>query len=258
MTLACSTPARLAAALLALTAGAAHADLPPLLLDGFDNPSPPLSATAIGTGLQFASRSIGTFAGIPGQVRDASFTMSYDLNGQGIGVSLGGGDAHIQASPGALGEYLFSYGAFSSPGGPFMGLDLRAYNDLQVSFSAVDKGLNLVAVLYTAAPRLLPDGTPLYYLETGINTAPASPGAPLTADLLLDARDPVNGPESAYFNFAQVDGLFFVIDRSGFSAGNRYTLDSLQFAALPVPEPAPGALLLAGLGCVALLMRRRA
>jgi len=179
-------------------------------------------------------------------------------------VSIGNGSASVLAldSTSGLGEFVFDYGAFTRPttdpgvAGPNLGLDLRSFDNFQVVLSAVNQGLNLVVTLFTAAPHLRPDGTPLYYLESGLNLSPATPGGPMVANLFLDGRNPIAAADAPYFNFSQVDGVFFEIDRSGFSQGNRYSLDTLQFTQA-VPEPASYALMGAGLLLVALRRRRR-
>jgi hypothetical protein len=102
----------------------------------------------------------------------------------------------------------------------------------------------------------MPDSTPLYYLQSGINIAPASEGSAMVADLYLDARNPIASPYAPYFNFSQVDGIFLVIDRSGFSSGNKYLLETLEFTQ-SVPEPSTYALMLLGLAVAVTKARLR-
>jgi hypothetical protein len=223
-----------------------------LLVDDFSAPSPPATGNPTGTGAQFFERTFGTFAGATSQVRESNYNLYRDPDGSGAQVSVGEGAAKVNAGAGALGELVAAYGGFTRPtgdplvGGPRMGLDLRGYDDLRAEFSGVGAALNVVAVLYTSAPLLQPDGSPLYYLTTALNAAPASPDGDMTVDLLLDARN-VFASNSAFFNFAQVDGIVFLVDRSGSALGNHYQLDSLQFTQA-VPEPASLWLLLTGLG----------
>jgi hypothetical protein len=248
--------------LAAAMACASAANAASLVLDDFESPSAPAFGTPAGSGAQFFERSFGTFAGLAGQVREANYNLYHDPSSGGASASVGGGFAAVGASADALGEYVFFYGAFTRPtgdpsiAGPFMGLDLRSFDNFRLEFSDVKYGLNINVVLYTSAPQLLPDGSPLYYLQSGINIAPASEGSPLVADLYLDARNPIASSFSPYFNFSQVDGIFLVIDRSGFSSGNKYLLETLLFTQA-VPEPSSYALMLGGLGIVAYVARRR-
>ena len=251
------------AALLAgvlIGAGPAHAVA--LVLDDFSSPEPAVTGTPTGTGAQFFERTFGTFAGVSSQVREVNYNLFSDPLSSGVDTRLGSGSAGIDAGAGAHGEYLFRYGAFTRPddpniGGPLMGLDLTAFNTFRAEFSAVEQGtLNLNVVLYTSAPYMLPDNTPLYYLQSGINFGPDTAGGPMVADLFLNHLNPHAAPYAPYFNFSQVDGIVFLIDRSGGSEGNAYTLDTLLFAQA-VPEPAEYMLMLAGLALLAGVARRR-
>ena len=240
--------------------GPAHAVS--LVLDDFSSPEPAVTGTPAGTGAQFFERTFGTFAGVGSQVREANYNLFSDPLSSGVDTRIGSGSAGIDAGAGAHGEYLFRYGAFTRPdgpdlGGPLMGLDLTAFNAFRAEFGAVAQGtLNLNVVLYTSAPYLQPDDTPLYYLQSGINFGPDTPGGPMVADLFLNHLNPHAAPFAPYFNFSQVDGIVFLIDRSGGSEGNAYTLDTLLFAQA-VPEPAEYVLMLAGLVLVAGAAQRR-
>ncbi len=255
--------ARFAGLLLAgALACASAANAAVLVLDDFRSPSTPAFGVPTGTGAQFFERSFGSFAGLAGQVREANYNLYYDPSSGGASASVGGGFAAVNASTDALGEYVFSYGAFTRPtgdpgiAGPFMGLDLRSFDTFSAEFSDVRFGLNINVVLYTSAPHLMPDGTPLYYLQSGINIAPVSEGSALAADLYLDARNPIAAGYAPYFNFSQVDGVFLVIDRSGYSAGNKYLLDTLAFTQ-SVPEPSSLVLMLVALAVVVTTVERR-
>ena len=228
-----------------------------LVLDDFSVPGAAVLQTPTGTGAQFFDRTFDTFAGVAGQVRESNYNLYSDPLSSGANVLLGGGIAAVVAGSEALGEFLFAYGAFTRPtgdpaiGGPLMGLDLTAFNSFRAEFSGVAQALNLNVVLYTSAPNLLPDNTPLFYLQSGINIAPGAPGDPLTADLFLNAL-----PIAAYFNFSQVDGIVFLIDRSANSRGNAYALDTLLFTQA-VPEPSEWLLMLGGLALMMGVARRR-
>ena len=233
-----------------------------LVLDDFSVPGVPVFQTPTGTGAQFFDRTFDTFAGVAGQVRESNYNLYLDPLSSGANVLLGGGIAAVVAGNEALGEFIFAYGAFTRPsgdpnvGGPLMGLDLTAFNNFRAEFSGVGQGLNLNVVLYTSAPNLLPDNTPLYYLQSGINIGPGAPGDPLTADLFLNALNPIASPFAPYFNFSQVDGIVFLIDRSGSNPGNAYALDTLLFAQV-VPEPSEWMLMLGGLALMLGVARRR-
>lgn len=205
----------------------------------------------------------GTFAGVASQFREGLFNLYADPSNSGASFSLGGGTASVTAGTGALGEYIISYGAFTRPvsptaGGPLLGLDLSSFNDFRAEFSGVNKGLNLNVLLYTSNPLLGTGSAPLYYLQSGINIGPDTPGGPVVADLFLDARNAISAPAFSNFNFAQVDGIQLLIDRSGYSTGNAYALDRISFTKVPaVPEPSEYALMLIGLAVVGGVARRR-
>ncbi len=130
--------------------------------------------------------------------------------------------------------------------GPALGLNLTSYGELQASFSNVNHTLNLIVGFYTSNP--LPGGQ--YYWDGEINLTPAVPGGPATGNLIF------TGDNAETFNFAQVDGIEFIVDRAAQSDGNVYSLTALQFTQA-VPEPASPALLLAGLVAMGAWRQRR-
>ena len=112
--------------------------------------------------------------------------------------------------------------------------------------SKSNKAVNLIVGFYATTP--LP-GTGLYYWDGEVTVTPSVPGGPVTGDMLFTGND------AEHFNFSQVDGIFFVIDRAAAETGNSYDLSALQFTQA-VPEPSAYALLLAGLGVMVACARR--
>jgi len=165
---------------------------------------------------------------------------------------LGAGAVSVDVGgAGAYGELGLGYGAYgvalSGPPaqGPALALNLSGYGELKASFSQVNHTLNLVAGLYTASP-LAGGGS---YWTGEINLTPAVSGGSATGDLLFGAGSGQN------FNFGQVDGIVFIIDRAAQADGNIYSLTTLQFAQA-VPEPASAGLLMAGLAAIGLWRRQ--
>jgi hypothetical protein len=113
---------------------------------------------------------------------------------------------------------------------------------MELDFSAVEQGLNIVAVLHTFNPQ-----GGLFYNTSGINAAPATPGGPMRVVIPFAATP---------FNFSQVDGVFFEIDRAGSAAGNHYVLDEVRLVST-VPEPHSIWLMAVGLACAGACMKRR-
>jgi len=211
-----------------------------VLIDDFSAPSPAFSATVTGTNTVLQRDFTAT---VPGGVREVVYNLYSNAQGGSVGLSVGDGSVAVSAGKDALGELLFSYGGFTRPtgdvnvGGPNLGWDLSGYNAIELDFGAVDQVLNINYTLYTAAP-----GSGLFYNSAGVNAAPGTPGGPLTVLI------PFSGTA---FNFNQVDGVFFEIDRSGSARGNRYVLNSAHFVTMPVPEPQTAFLCLTGLAALA-------
>lgn len=229
-----------------LTLPAQRAQAAPKLLDDFTAPSPAYTSTVTGTNTDATRDFTPT---VPGGVRENTYNLYSNPGSSSVDLRIGDGSVAVSAGPGALGELLLAYGAFTRPfvedptiGGPLLGLDLSAYNAIQFNFISVDKPLNINYVLYTSDP-----GAGLYYNSAGINIAPSSPGAALSVTIPFAA---------SAFNFSKVDGVFLEIDRSGFSTGNAYELDSVRFVTASVPEPQTWALLLAGGLAMWVVMRR--
>jgi hypothetical protein len=170
----------------------------------------------------------------------------------GATATIGAGSASVKAGDQAVGEYGIGYGAYGvdlgnlGMQGPELGLDLSKYNDFQAVFAKSNKAMNLIVGFYTTNP--LP-GTGLYYWDGQVTVTPSVPGGPVTGDMLF------TGGDAEHFNFSQVDGIFFIIDRGAVASGNSYDLSTLQFTQA-VPEPSTYALLLAGLGVMGVCARR--
>jgi hypothetical protein len=239
-----------ALALAALTLVALQAPAQTLLLDAFAAPSPAVNPTA--PSQNYVVSTPGSYAGVVGQARDAYYWL-YLAGAGASSASIGGGRVSVDAGgAGGYGELGLGYGAYGvslsgPPGqGPALALDLSGYGELQASFSQANHTLNLIAGLYTSNP--LPGG--FYYWTGEINLAPAVSGGPVTGNL------PFTGGNAQNFNFGQVDGLVFIVDRAAQADGNAYSLTSLQFAQA-VPEPASAGMLLAGMAAIGLWRRRR-
>jgi hypothetical protein len=217
-----------------------------VLLDDFKITNPAFSHTATGTD---STTHLDFTPTVPGGVREVTYNLYSNPQGSEASWQVGEGVASVSAGEGALGEYLFSYGSFTRPtgdplvGGPALGWDLSAYRGIELVFSAVDQALNINYTLHTFDP-----GSGLFYNGAGINAAPATPGGPMSVVIPFAATA---------FNFNQVDGVFFEIDRSGSSPGNHYVLDEVRFVT-SVPEPHSFWLMSVGLvGAGACVRRRR-
>jgi len=217
-----------------------------VLIDDFSAPSPAGSATATGNDSVLLRDFTTT---VPGGVREVTYNLYRNPANSHVDVSVGGGSVQVAAGAGALGELLFAYGAFTRPtgdvnvGGPLLAWDLSGYDAIELDFSSVDQALNIAYTLYSRN-----NGSGLFYNSTGINVAPAVPGGPVTAIIPF---------ASTAFNFHEVDGVFFEIDRSGSATGNRYTLDSARFVTMPVPEPQSAVLMGVGMLVTVGWCRRR-
>jgi hypothetical protein len=167
-------------------------------------------------------------------------------------LTVGNGTLNSVTGANAQTEVLVSYGAFTRPsgdpnvGGPLLGLDSTPFNAFRFDFTSVSTALNINVVMYTANP--LNPASPLYYSTVGVNVAPAVPGGALSFDLPFALSDP--------FNYAQVDGIVFLINRANDATGVSYTLDTFSLVT-SVPEPGTVALWLAGLGGMLVLRKPR-
>jgi hypothetical protein len=229
-----------------------------LLLDDFTSPTPAISIMA--PSQNFVTSQPGTYAGVPGQNRAAYYYPYFPNTAAGAGnlATVGNGALTVAAAAGTIGEVGLGYGAYGAPAnnlqanGPFLNLDLSGYNDLRVSFASLVKPINLIVSFYTSNP--LAGSGPLYYQDGEITLNPAAGGGAVSGDILFKGAD-ANQP-SGLFNFAQVDGIAFIVDRAATPDGNSYQLTSLSFTQA-VPEPASAALLLAGVLVVWLRSGRR-
>jgi hypothetical protein len=225
-----------------LTAAQAHAAN--LVLDDFATPA--ASQNVVSPDQQFIQSTDGVFAGVSGQRRDAYYWLYVDPLNSGATATIGAGSASVKAGEQALGELGIGYGAYGvdlaniGVQGPELGLDLSKYNGFEAVFAKSNKAVNLVVGFYTTKP--LP-GTGLYYWDGEVTVAHSVPGGSVTGDMLFTGND------AEHFNFSQVDGIFFVIDRAAAETGNSYDLSTLLFTQA-VPEPSTYALLLAGFGVI--------
>jgi len=230
-----------------------------IVLDDFTSPAAPVSVNS--PTQDFVVSTPGTYAGVANQFRAAYYWQYYPDTQQAPNLATIGGSASVVAAAGTIGEYGLGYGAYGPDlgsgqvNGAFLNQDLSAYNDLKVSFSHLDKPINLVVGFYTSNP--VPGSGPLYYWDGELNLSPAPGGGAITADFRFKDLDKYPGSTTAdQFNFAQVDGIVFIIDRAAIADGNSYSLTKLSFTQA-VPEPASAALMLAGVASLVAWRRRR-
>ncbi len=237
----------LAALLPALLCPISKASASSLLLDDFAAPTPVVNLMA--PSQNFVTSQAGSYAGVPGQNRAAYYYPYFPNPAAGAGntATIGNGAVTVAAAPGTIGEVGLGYGAYGAPAGnlqsngPFLNLDLSGYDALRVSFASLAKPINLIVSFYTSNPVAAPGAT--YYLNGEITLNPAAGGGPVSGNILFKGAD-ANMP-AGLFNFAQVDGIAFIVDRATGPDGNSYQLTNLSFTQA-VPEPASAALLLAG------------
>jgi hypothetical protein len=252
-------PLALAALLPALLGATTAASASTLLLDDFAAPTPVVNLMA--PSQNFVTSQPGIYAGVAGQNRAAYYYPYFPNPAAGAGntATLGNGALTVAAAPGTIGEVGLGYGAYGAPAsnlqsnGPFLHLDLSGYDALRVSFSSLAKPINLIISFYTSKPLAAPGAT--YYLDGEVTLNPAAGGGPVSGNILFKGAD-ANMPPGL-FNFAQVDGLAFIVDRAAVPDGNGYQLTNLSFTQA-VPEPASAALLGAGVLFVWLRSGRRA
>jgi MYXO-CTERM domain-containing protein len=220
-----------------------------LVVDGFGAPGTPTVNSITGVGEASFNNSTASVLGGERGVYHHVYTNP--LNNTAT-LKVGNGELDSVTGPSAQTEVLVSYGAFTRPtgdpsvGGPLLGLNVTPYGAFRFDFSSVSTTLNINVILYTANP--LNPATPLYYSTVGVNVAPTVAGGPLTFDLPFALSDP--------FNFAQVDGILFEINRANDATGVSYKLDTFSLVS-SVPEPTPIALWAAGLAAMLFLGRRR-
>jgi hypothetical protein len=220
-----------------------------LLVDSFASPTPNSINSITGVGESSFNNSTASVLGGERGVYHHVYTNP--LNNTAT-MTVGNGLLTSTTGAQAQTEVLVSYGAFTRPsgdpnvGGPLLGLNGTPYNAFHFDFTSVSTTLNINVVMYTANP--LNPASPLYYSTVGVNVAPAVPGGPLSFDLPFLGTDP--------FNYAQVDGIVFLINRANDATGVSYTLDSFSLVS-SVPEPGPLALWLAGISAMVWLRKTR-
>jgi hypothetical protein len=245
---AAAAAATAAAALITFTSPSAVAAT--LLIDGFDDPAAPVTHTLSGVSSYSFNQ---VTASVPGGVRGVNHNMYTNPSAATTTLSSGGGSLNSATGAGAQAEVVVAYGAFTRPigdpavSGASFGLNTTPYNAFRFDFISASTVLNINVEMYTSNP--LNPGAPLYYSSVGINAAPAVPGGPMTVILPFLGTDP--------FNYAQVDGIVFYINRANDSTGVSFVLDNFSMTTA-VPEPAPLALWAAGLGALVWLRKRRA
>jgi hypothetical protein len=236
-----------AAVLLTFTSPSATAAV--LVVDDFAAPAAPtvnsLSAVGDASFNDSSASVLGGQRGVYHHVYTNPLSNTATL-GVGAGVLSSTTGANAQT------EVLVSYGAFTRPtgdpavAGPLLGLDSTPYNAFRFAFTSISSALNINVIMYTSNP--LNPLSPQYYSTVGVNVAPLVPGGPLTFDLPFYLTDP--------FNYGQVDGIVFLINRANDATGISYVLDTFSLVTA-VPEPAPIAMWVAGLGALVWLRKRR-
>jgi hypothetical protein len=239
-----------AAAAVLLTFTSPGATAATLVVDDFSAPGVPATSTLSGVNSFTFNQFTAT---VPGGVRGVNHNMYTNPSAATTTLSSGGGVLSSATGAGAQTEVVVAYGAFTRPtgdplvGGPLLGLNTTPYNAFRFDFTSISSVLNINVILYTSNP--LNPITPLYYSTVGVNVAPLVPGGPLSFDLPFFGTDP--------FNYSQVDGIVFLINRANDATGVSFVLDNFSLTTA-VPEPAPLALWAAGLGALVWLRKRRA
>ena len=218
-----------------------------LVLDNFAAPTPAQSVVA--PSQQYVQFTQGSYAGVAQQWRDAYYWLYQAPAGSVATATVGAGSLDVAVGAQAFGELGLGYGAYGlNPGnpnaqGPLLGLDLRQYIGFQATFASAATETNLIVGLYTSAPT-----GGLSFWTGEINVAPAVASGPVVGTFLF------NDPTAAQFNFSQVDGVVFIVDRAANVPGDSYSLSQLTFIDA-VPEPPAGLILICGLGVLAVLRR---
>lgn len=221
-------------------------------LDDFGGPTAPGASVLTATG---ESRLVQTDPSVLGGVREVYHHVYLNPLGSVSAVTAGGGTLSSSDGVGVTSEVLVLYGAFShpegvdGPPGPALGLDLTPYDAFHLDFSGIAQVMNINIVMYSSTPLDLDSASPTYYSAAGVNVAPDVPGGPLVLDLPFAA--------DSGFNYASVDGFALVLNRAvGHVTQNAFTLDHFAVVST-VPENPSAALVLAGLGTLGWVARRR-
>lgn len=240
-----------AAVLLILAAWSAQAAT--FLIDDYGAPNVPGISVLAGEGENSFVQFTNTVAG---GVREVYHRAYLNPLGSVSAVIAGNGLLSSSDGVGVTSEVLVSYGSFTNPtgtpgtAGPFLGLDVRPYDAFRLDFSGIAQRMNINIVMYSSTPLDAGNVSPTYYTLAEVNVVPDVPGGPLS--LVLPFASMAGG-----FNFASVDGVIVVLNRAvGNVTNNAFNVDSFALVSV-VPESPTLALLLAGLGMVALVARRR-
>jgi hypothetical protein len=208
----------------------ARAIAAPLVLDSFDAPSELSTIAAYGQRQDQPPGTVSINASnlpspVPSGARDVVLAIFDNPVNSFAAVAVGNGSVSTAQGTGVVGETVINYGTFTrvggdpNKGGLLLGLDLSGYQNLRLDFGGAEDLLNVTVSYNTSAPSNPSD--PKFYQVVGENVSPPSPNESISVKL------PLNNDPS--FNWAKVDGISVIINRSGSAISTSYTLNNLQF-----------------------------